>query len=85
MWRSVDSEKQIILVFWGGYQTWALFPGIRKSASYCKKCVFANVNENQKTIHWSISAYIALHSPMSLMDMLFSEQPKGKGILIWQI
>lgn len=85
MWKNADSEKQIILVFWGGYQMWASFPGIRKNASYCKKCVFANMNENQKAIHWSVSANTALHSPVSLMEMLFSEQPKGKGIVIWQI
>lgn len=65
MWESASSEKQMILFPFWGCQSWTLFPGIRKIASYHKKYVCANVTKNQSTIHWSISANIALHSPMS--------------------
>lgn len=65
MWKSANSEKQMILFPFWGCQSQALFPGIRKIASYHKKCVCVNVNNNQSTIHWSVSANIALHLPLS--------------------
>lgn len=37
----------------------------KKKASYHKKCVCADVNENQLSVRWSFSANVAFHSPLS--------------------